>query len=180
MAPAHTIFVSNTSSLLITDIAKAVSPERRRCFAGLHFFAPVPLMRLVEIIRISDTTDATAEAVQAFATEIRKTSIMCKDSPGFVVNHLLLPLLANALRLVQDGVSTMRDIDIGIKLGLGHPMGPFELMDNIGLDVVYNILLGLYEKDPLVNAAPPEILSRTVRDGKLGVKSGQGFYNYKQ
>lgn len=180
MAPAHTIFVSNTSSLLIGDIAKAVSAERRSRFAGLHFFSPVPLMRLVEIVRIGQTTDATFEAVQAFATAIGKTSIACKDSPMFVVNCLLIPFSAHALRLVESNVSTIRDIDIAMKLGAGHPVGPFELMDNVGIDVCYNILNGLHENDPQNNAAPPEILRRMVDEGKLGVKSGQGFYNYMQ
>lgn len=157
-----------------------MATTRHDRFAGLHFFSPVPLMRLVEIIRIAATSDATYTALKQFAVDIGKTSITCKDTPGFVVNKFLIPFMSIALKLLDDGIATTADIDIAMKLGAGHPMGPFELMDGVGLDTSLNIATGWYEKDPVNNPAPSATLQRLVKEGKLGVKNGEGFYNYKQ
>lgn len=137
-------------------------------------------MRLVEIIRIAATSDATYTALKQFAVDIGKTSITCKDTPGFVVNRFLIPFTGIAMKLLEDGVATTTDIDIAMKLGAGHPMGPFELLDSVGLDTSLNIAKIWYEKDPINNPPPSETLTRLVKEGKLGVKTGEGFYNYKQ
>lgn len=137
-------------------------------------------MRLVEIIRIAATSDATYTALKQFAVDIGKTSITCKDTPGFVVNRFLIPFAGIAMKLLDDGVATTTDIDIAMKLGAGHPMGPFELLDSVGLDTSLNIAKIWYEKDPINNPPPSETLTRLVKEGKLGVKTGEGFYNYKQ
>lgn len=137
-------------------------------------------MRLVEIIRIAATSDATYTALKQFAVDIGKTSITCKDTPGFVVNRFLIPFTGIALKLLDDGIATTTDIDIAMKLGAGHPMGPFELIDGVGLDTCLNIVTGWHEKDPVNNPEPSATLKRLVKEGKLGVKTGEGFYNYKQ
>lgn len=137
-------------------------------------------MRLVEIIRIKDTSDAVFNDIKTFSDAIGKTSIVCKDTPGFVVNSLLIPYSLNAMRLLDNEIATARDIDIGMKLGAGYPMGPIELADNIGLDVSYNIIKGWFDKDPNNEMLrPSRILEQKVKEGKLGVKTGEGFYSYK-
>lgn len=137
-------------------------------------------MRLVEIIRTDQTTDAVYNELKEFSTAIGKTSITCKDTPGFVVNSLLGPYVTNAIHMLDSGIASGRDIDIGMKLGAGYPMGPIELADMIGLDVCYNIAKVISEKNPNNPALKPnKLLEQKVREGKLGVKTGEGFYNYK-
>eukprot|EP01135_Chromosphaera_perkinsii_P000289 Nk52_evm58s62 gene=Nk52_evmTU58s62 len=179
LAPASCIFASNTSSLIIGEIATAT--ERRDNFAGLHFFNPVPMMKLVEVIKTDDTNETTYKSLMDFCKRIGKTPITCKDTPGFVVNRLLVPNLAEAIRMVERGDCTKEDVDIGMKLGAGHPMGPFELADYVGLDTTKHILDGWSEKYPDVQLFRPiPMLNKLVEEGKLGMKSGEGFYNYKK
>ena len=172
----HAIFASNTSSLCITELAaKTKRPDR---FGGLHFFNPVPLMKLVEVVRGLTTTDGTHEALMAFSRTIGKEPITAPDKPGFVVNRLLVPYLLDAIRCYEHGLGTKEDIDNGMKLGCGYPMGPLTLLDFVGLDTTYyiaNIMFDEY-KDHMF-AAPP-LLKRMVLAGKLGRKSGEGFYKY--
>jgi len=172
----HTIFVSNTSSLCITELAaKTNRPDR---FAGLHFFNPVPLMKLVEVIRALTTSDETYQALFSFAASLGKEPITAPDKPGFIVNRLLVPYLLDAIRCYERGLGTLEDIDKGMKLGCGYPMGPFTLLDFVGLDTTYyiaNIMFDEY-KEPMF-AAPP-LLKRMVLAGRLGRKSGEGFYKY--
>lgn len=144
MAPEHTIFASNTSSLSISEIAAVTSRTDR--FAGLHFFNPVPVMKLLEIVRTNDTSDETYQKLMAWGKAIGKTPITCKDTPGFVVNRLLIPYLAEAARMLERGDATAKDIDIAMKLGAGYPMGPLELLDYVGLDTTKFILDGRFLK----------------------------------
>jgi len=177
VAPEHTIFTSNTSSLSITEIASVTNRKDR--FGGLHFFNPVPVMRLLEVIRTVDTSDDTFNKIKTFGQKIGKTCITCKDTPGFVVNRLLIPYMAEAVRLLERGDASARDIDIAMKLGAGYPMGPIELADYVGLDTNYNILKGWHENNPdnpIFNPLPS--LEKLVKEGKLGVKTGEGFYKY--
>ncbi|KAI8929118.1 Hadh protein [Entophlyctis helioformis] len=181
-APAHTIFASNTSSLPISDIAKATArPDR---FGGLHFFNPVPQMKLVEIIRTAQTSDSTFAALDGFSKSLGKVPVACKDTPGFIVNRLLVPYLLEAARLVERGEATKEDVDIAMKLGAGYPMGPFELMDYVGLDTIKFISEGWHQSgvglkgDKLV--APTESISSLVEGKKFGRKSGAGFYDYSK
>lgn len=179
MAPNHTIFTSNTSSLSITEIASVTNRKDR--FGGLHFFNPVPMMKLLEIIRTPETTDDTYNTIRNFGEKIGKTCIVCKDTPGFVVNRLLVPYMAEAVRLYERGDASARDIDTAMKLGAGYPMGPFELSDYVGLDTTVNILKGWHEKfpdNPLFKPIP--LLEKLVSEGKYGVKSGEGFYKYNK
>ncbi|KAL7752616.1 hypothetical protein RI367_002151 [Sorochytrium milnesiophthora] len=181
-APQHTIFASNTSSLPIRDIAEATS--RRDRFAGLHFFNPVPQMKLVEVIRTDETSQATFDALIAFCKTLKKAPVSCKDTPGFIVNRLLVPYLAEAVRIVERGEATPEDIDTAMKLGAGYPMGPFELADYVGLDTTVFILEGWHKSgkglqgDKMVE--PPKILRDLVAQGKFGRKSGAGFYDYSK
>jgi 3-hydroxyacyl-CoA dehydrogenase len=179
IAPKTAIFASNTSSLPISDIAAATKrPDR---FCGLHFFNPVPVMKLLEVIRTSETSEETYNKVMEFGKNIGKACITCKDTPGFVVNRLLVPYLGEAMRMLERGDASARDIDTAMKLGAGYPMGPFELADYVGLDTTLNILKGWHEKfpeNPLFNPIPT--LDRLVSEGKLGVKSGEGIYSYKK
>uniref|UniRef100_A0A182N3R1 3-hydroxyacyl-CoA dehydrogenase n=1 Tax=Anopheles dirus TaxID=7168 RepID=A0A182N3R1_9DIPT len=178
-APAHTIFASNTSSLSIAEIGSVTKRQDR--FGGLHFFNPVPVMKLLEIIRTDQTSDATFQALQGFGQRLGKACITCKDTPGFVVNRLLVPYMAEAIRLLERGDASPRDIDTAMKLGAGYPMGPIELIDYVGLDTTCNILQGWHEKfpdNPLF--VPIKTLQQLVADDKLGVKSGEGFYSYKK
>lgn len=172
----HTIFCSNTSSLCIAELAsKTRRPDR---FAGLHFFNPVPLMKLVEVVRGLSTSDETYTAVFSFAQSLGKEPITAPDRPGFIVNRLLVPYLLEAIRTFEGGLGTVEDIDKGMKLGCGYPMGPFTLLDFVGLDTTYyiaNIMFDEY-KDPAF--APPPLLKRMVLAGRLGKKSGHGFYKY--
>jgi 3-hydroxybutyryl-CoA dehydrogenase len=172
----HTIFCSNTSSLCITELAaKTTRPDR---FAGLHFFNPVPLMKLVEVIRGLTTSEETYQAVFAFAQSLGKEPITAPDKPGFIVNRLLVPYLLDAIRAHEHGLGTVEDIDKGMKLGTGYPMGPFTLLDYVGLDTTYYIANIMFEEYREPAYAPPPLLKRMVLAGRLGRKSGQGFYKY--
>merc|ERR1719189_3443525 len=133
LAPPHTIFASNTSSLSISDIASA-TPTRKDKFGGLHFFNPVPVMKLLEVVRIPETSDETFNAMKEWGKNMKKVTVDCKDTPGFVVNRLLVPYLMEAIRMLERGDASAKDIDTAMKLGAGHPMGPFELADYVGLD----------------------------------------------
>lgn len=178
VAAAHTIFASNTSSLPITDIASSTSRLDR--FGGLHFFNPVPMMKLVEVIGTSATSQETFDSLLAFSKALGKTPVSCKDTPGFIVNRLLVPYMMEAIRLHERGHGSKEDIDIAMKLGAGYPMGPFELLDYVGLDTAKFIMDGWVEKDPdnpLMQ--PSEMLNKLVAEGKFGKKTGEGFYKYK-
>jgi 3-hydroxybutyryl-CoA dehydrogenase len=172
----RSIFASNTSSLTISAMAAAT--ERPDRFVGLHFFNPVPVMKLVEVVRTVQTSRETFDRAFAFAKSLGKEPIACKDSSGFVVNLLLVPYILGAIRAVENGVASIADIDKGMTLGCGHPMGPLTLLDFVGLDTTYRIAEIMFEeyKDPLY-AAPP-LLKRLVLAGFLGRKSGRGFYDY--
>ena len=172
------IFCSNTSSLCITELAAATRrPDR---FAGLHFFNPVPLMKLVEVVRGLTTTDETYGTVFAFAQSLGKEPITAPDRPGFIVNRLLVPYLLDAVRAYENGLGTLEDIDKGMTLGCGHPMGPFTLLDFVGLDTTYYIANIMFEEFREPAYAPPPLLKRMVLAGRLGKKSGRGFYQYSQ
>jgi 3-hydroxybutyryl-CoA dehydrogenase len=176
IVPEHTIFCSNTSSLCITELAaKTKRPDR---FAGLHFFNPVPLMKLVEVIRALTTSDETYRSVFAFAQTLGKEPITAPDRPGFIVNRLLVPYLLDAIRSYENGLGTIEDIDKGMKLGTGYPMGPFTLLDFVGLDTTYYIANIMFDEYREPAYAPPPLLKRMVLAGRLGRKSGQGFYKY--
>jgi 3-hydroxybutyryl-CoA dehydrogenase len=173
---SHTIFVSNTSSLCITELAAATArPDR---FGGLHFFNPVPIMKLVEVIRALTTSDETYKTVFAFAESLGKEPITAPDRPGFIVNRLLVPYLLDAIRAYEHGLGTLEDIDKGMKLGCGYPMGPFTLLDFVGLDTTYYIANIMFEEFREPAYAPPPLLKRMVLAGRMGRKSGQGFYKY--
>jgi 3-hydroxybutyryl-CoA dehydrogenase len=173
---SHTIFASNTSSLCITELAaRTKRPDR---FAGLHFFNPVPLMKLTEVVRALTTSDETYQTVFSFAQALGKDPITAPDRPGFIVNRLLVPYILEAIRVYESGLGTIEDIDKGMKLGCGYPMGPFTLLDFVGLDTTLYIAGIMFEefKDPAF--APPPLLKRMVLAGRLGRKSGEGFYKY--
>ena len=172
----QTIFCSNTSSLCITELAATTKrPDR---FAGLHFFNPVPIMKLVEVIRGLATSDRTYQSVFAFAQSLGKEPITAPDRPGFIVNRLLVPYLLDAIREYESGLGTLEDIDKGMKLGTGYPMGPFTLLDYVGLDTTYYIANIMFEEYREPRFAPPPLLKRMVLAGRLGRKSGRGFYDY--
>ena len=171
-----TIFCSNTSSLTITELSAATKrPDR---FAGLHFFNPVPVMKLVEVVRTIATSDETVEAVFAFAKSLGKEPIRARDNSGFVVNRLLVPYLLDAVRALEEGVGTAEDIDRGMELGCGYPMGPLKLLDFVGLDTTYAIAEIMFEEYREKRFAPPPLLKRMVLAGRYGRKSGRGFYEY--
>ena len=172
----RTIFCSNTSSLCIQELAaRTRRPDR---FAGLHFFNPVPIMKLVEVIRALTTSDDTYQQVFAFAQSLGKEPITAPDKPGFIVNRLLVPYLLDAIRSYEHGLGTIEDIDKGMKLGTGYPMGPFTLLDFVGLDTTYYIANIMFDEYREPAYAPPPLLKRMVLAGRLGRKSGQGFYKY--
>jgi 3-hydroxybutyryl-CoA dehydrogenase len=172
------IFASNTSSLSITEMGAAT--KRPDKFCGLHFFNPVPVMKLVEVVKTIATSDETFQTAKAFGEQVGKTVVSCKDSPGFVVNRLLVPYLFDAIRAYQDGVATKEDIDTGMKLGCGMPMGPLELNDYIGLDTMYYIGEIFFNEFKDHHYAPPPLLKSMVKAGYLGRKSGRGFYDYSK
>jgi len=177
-APAHAIFATNTSSISIQRLAEAVGPERRGQFIGMHFFSPVPVMPLVELIRGESTADDTVEAVRALSAELGKQVIVSVDRPGFIVNRILMPFLAEAMRAYEEGLGTAEDIDAGARIGLNHPMGPLELADFIGLDVCLGIMRVLEDGLELEHMRPPQVLVELVEAGNLGQKTGRGFYTY--
>jgi len=178
LASPTAIFATNTSSIAIRRLAEAVSGDRRQRFVGMHFFSPVPVMPLVELIRSSDTTDETVDAIRTLATDLGKKVIESADRPGFIVNRILIPFLAEAMHAFEQGVGTAEDIDTGARIGLNHPMGPLELSDFIGLDVVLGIMRVLEDGLGLDHMRPPQVLVDLVDAGHLGQKTGQGFYTY--
>ncbi|OMJ25097.1 Hydroxyacyl-coenzyme A dehydrogenase, mitochondrial [Smittium culicis] len=182
VAPKHTIFTSNTSSLPIADIFSVVSETRKATTAGLHFFNPVSQMKLVEIVKSNTTNTDTFDKLTSFCLALGKAPVTCKDTPGFIVNRLLVPYMMEAIRMLERGDASAKDIDTAMKLGAGYPMGPFELLDYVGLDTVKFITNGWYESYPELRASgiasPSKMLDDLVSSGKLGVKSGEGFYSY--
>jgi 3-hydroxybutyryl-CoA dehydrogenase len=176
VCPPDTIFASNTSSLTIAAMAAATARSDR--FVGLHFFNPVPLMKLVEVVRTVTTSDAAFEKAYEFAKRLGKEPIRCKDNSGFVVNLLLVPYLIDAINALQNGVASIEDIDKGMQLGTGYPMGPFTLLDFVGLDTTYKIAEIMFDEYREKRYAPPPLLKRMVLAGMYGRKSGKGFYDY--
>ncbi len=173
---ADALFASNTSSLTITQIA--MFTQRPDQFVGLHFFNPVPVMKLVEVVRTLLTSDETFERAFEFARSVGKEPIACRDNSGFVVNRLLVPYLLDAIRALEEGVASVEDIDKGMQLGCGYPMGPFTLLDFVGLDTTYYIANIMFEEYREKRFAPPPLLKQMVLAGRLGKKSGRGFYEH--
>lgn len=170
------LLATNTSSLCVTELAASTTrPDR---FGGLHFFNPVPLMKLVEVIRALTTSDATHQALFAFAQALGKEPVTAPDRGGFIVNRLLIPYMLDAIRCLESGLGTIEDIDTAMKLGCGHPMGPFTLTDFVGLDTTYFIANIMFDEFKEPRFAPPPLLKRMVLAGHLGKKSGRGFYTY--
>jgi 3-hydroxybutyryl-CoA dehydrogenase len=176
LLPEEAVLASNTSSIPIAQLASWT--QHRHRVLGLHFFSPVPVMKLVEVVVALDTDDATVERAEAFAQAISKTPVRTKDRSGFIVNMLLVPYLMAAVRMYEDGFASREDIDEGMKLGAGHPMGPLTLCDFIGLDVLYAVCDSLYEEFKRPEYAPPPMLKRMVVSGHHGRKTGRGFYEY--
>ena len=176
VAKPTAIFASNTSSLTVTQLAMATSRPGR--FVGLHFFNPVPVMKLVEVVRTLLTDDAALAEIDVFCRALGKTPVACKDNSGFIVNRLLVPYLLDAIRALEEGVGSVADIDEGMKLGCGYPMGPFQLLDFVGLDTTYFIANIMFEEYREKRFAPPPLLKQMVQAGRLGRKSGRGFYDY--
>ena len=178
ICPAETIFASNTSSLTIAAMAAACGrPEK---MLGLHFFNPVPLMKLVEVVRTITTSDDTANTAFEFAKKLGKEPVRAKDNSGFIVNLLLIPFMLDAIRALENNVASVEDIDKGMQLGAGHPMGPFTLLDFVGLDTTFKIAEIMFDEYREKKYAPPPLLKRMVIAGMYGRKSGKGFYDYSQ
>jgi len=177
-APSSAVFASNTSSISITTLAGALSESRRQRFVGMHFFSPVPVMPLIEMIRGADTEDATEAYVREIAAELGKQVIVSGDRPGFIVNRILMPFLVESMRAYEEGLATAEDIDTGAKIGLNHPMGPLELADFIGLDVCLNIMGVLHDGFGDERFAAPAVLRQLVEAGHLGQKTRHGFHTY--
>lgn len=176
LCPAHTIFASNTSSLTIAAMASATARADR--FVGLHFFNPVPLMQLVEVVRTVTTSTATFDRALAFGKSLGKEAVAAKDNSGFIVNLLLVPYLLDAIRALEHGVASTVDIDNAMKLGCGYPMGPLTLLDFVGNDTTYKIAEIMFTEYRETRYAPPPLLKRMVMAGLYGRKSGKGFYDY--
>lgn len=176
ICPPLTIFASNTSSLTITEIATATKRPQR--FVGLHFFNPVPVMKLVEVVRTIATEPGVYEEMVAFGAKLGKTSVRAHDSTGFIVNRLLVPYLLDAIRALEEGVGSIEDIDNSMKLGCGHPMGPLTLLDFVGLDTTYYISQIMFDEFKERRFAAPPLLKRMVLAGWNGRKAGRGFYDY--
>ena len=174
----HCLIASNTSSLCITELG--ATTKRPDKVGGLHFFNPVPLMKLVEVIRALATSQETHDALMGFARAIGKEPITAPDRGGFIVNRLLVPYLLDAIRCLEDGLGTVQEIDIGMKVGCGYAMGPFTLLDFVGLDTTYYIANIMFDEFRESRFAPPPLLKRMVLAGHLGKKSGRGFYDYSQ
>jgi 3-hydroxybutyryl-CoA dehydrogenase len=170
------IVASNTSSIPIAELAQAIREPQR--VLGLHFFSPVPVMNLVEVVVALDTSESTVGTAKRFVHRLGKRPIETKDRSGFIVNMLLVPYLMAAVRMYEEGFASREDIDNGMKLGCGHPMGPLTLCDFIGLDVLYAVCDSLYEEFKRDEYAPPPLMKRMVASGRLGRKSGRGFYEY--
>ena len=176
--PEGALLVSNTSSLPIVEMASVTGRQPR--VAGLHFFNPAPVMKLVEVVRTILTSDETIETLKEFARSLGKTPIVAKDSAGFVVNFLLIPYMLAAIRMYEHGMASMEDIDTGMKLGCGYPMGPFELLDYVGLDTTLWAAEAIYKEFPDEAYAPPTLLRRMVQAGRYGKKNGKGFWNLNE
>ncbi|HSC70142.1 MAG TPA: 3-hydroxybutyryl-CoA dehydrogenase, partial [Candidatus Methylomirabilis sp.] len=176
LCPPPTIFASNTSSLTVIEMAVATGRPDRVC--GLHFFNPVPVMKLVEVVRTVRTSEETFRTAFEFARSVGKEPVAAKDNSGFIVNLLLVPYLLDAIRAVEAGVASVEDIDKGMKLGCGHPMGPLTLLDFVGLDTTFYIANIMFEEYREKRYAPPPLLRRMVQAGYYGKKSGLGFYDY--
>ncbi len=176
LCPPSTIFASNTSSLTITEISAATKRPQR--FVGLHFFNPVPVMKLVEVVRTIATDAGVYEEMVAFGAKLGKTAVRAHDSTGFIVNRLLVPYLLDAIRALEEGVGSIEDIDNSMKLGCGHPMGPLTLLDFVGLDTTYYISQIMFEEFKERRFASPPLLKRMVLAGWNGRKAGRGFYDY--
>jgi len=172
----ETIYATNTSSIAITEMASLVA--RPGQFVGMHFFNPVPVMRLVEVIPAMQTAQSTVDLARAMAAKLGKTAITCKDTPGFVVNRLLVPYMLDAARLLEQGVASAEDIDTAMKLGAGMPMGPFELMDFTGVEISFLVGEIFYGYTKESRFAPPPLVRNMVKAGYLGKKTGKGFYEY--
>jgi 3-hydroxybutyryl-CoA dehydrogenase len=177
LAPDRTIFATNTSGLSITEMASVTKrPEK---FIGMHFFNPVPVMQLVEVIRGYATSDDTVAVIKGLAQRLGKTAIEVLEAPGFVVNRILVPMINEAIFVLQEGLATAAEIDEGMKLGANHPMGPLALADLVGLDTLLSVQDHLYREFADPKYRPPVLLRKMVRAGHLGRKSGKGFYDYK-
>jgi 3-hydroxybutyryl-CoA dehydrogenase len=174
----ETIFASNTSSISITEMMTATSAERQQRFIGMHFFNPVPLMKLVEVVRTILTDDAVYEQAVEFGKRLGKVPVRAGDKTGFIVNRLLVPYMLDAIRALEEGVGSIVDIDNAMKLGCGYPMGPFTLGDFVGLDTTYYIAEIMFNEFREKRFAPPPLLKRMVLAGLYGRKSGRGFYDY--
>ncbi|KAJ1645066.1 hypothetical protein J3B02_002210 [Coemansia erecta] len=183
VAKPDCIFATNTSSLLVRDVAASLSSERKQKTVALHFFNPVAMMKLVEIAYMDGTEAGLLELLKAWVRDIGKTPVLCRDTPGFIVNRLLVPYNSEARMLVERGDATIDDVDTAMKLGAGYPMGPFELMDMTGIDTGYHIMKGWYESAPGLKGdirfKPTPQMEQMISDGHLGRKTGQGFYTYK-
>ena len=177
LCPEATIFASNTSSLPITDMSAGTRPDR---FVGLHFFNPVPVMKLVEVVRTIATSADTVAAALEFGKRLGKEPVLAKDNSGFIVNLLLMPYMLDAIRQLERGVATIADIDKAMVLGCGYPMGPFTLCDFVGLDTAYRIAEIMFEEYREERYAPPPLLKRLVALGRFGKKSGAGFYDWSK
>ncbi|MDO8533006.1 MAG: 3-hydroxybutyryl-CoA dehydrogenase [Dehalococcoidia bacterium] len=178
VCPAHAILASNTSSLCIAEMAAATKRSDR--VVGMHFFNPVPAMKMAEVVRGIASSDETIASARAFVESLGKTVVMAKDTPGFIVNRLLVPYLLDAVRVLESGVGSKEEIDQGMVLGCGHPMGPLTLIDLLGLDTTYYIAQAMYQEFGETRFAPPVLLKRMVLSGRLGRKTGRGFYDYTQ
>lgn len=174
----ETVFASNTSSISITEMMTATSPTRQQRFIGLHFFNPVPLMKLVEVVRTILTDPAVYEEAVEFGKRLGKVPVRANDKTGFIVNRLLVPYMLDAIRALEEGVGSIVDIDNAMKLGCGYPMGPFTLGDFVGLDTTYYIAEIMFNEFREKRFAPPPLLKRMVLAGLYGRKSGRGFYDY--
>lgn len=178
MLPVHAILATNTSSLSIVDMVAATArPDK---VLGIHFFNPAPLMKLVELVETILVSGETVTIVKEFVRSLGKTFIIAKDLPGFIVNYLQYPFRLHAIRMVEMGLATPEDIDTAARLGLGYPMGPLELQDLVGLDITYNACLSIYKETNDPAFMPPVLMKKMIAAGKLGRKTGMGFYTYKE